>query len=300
MQGSLGLRAAPPPGRPSWSVAPGRTGATCDHGATMPTARRSPAAGAASLGAGALVALSLPPWGWWPLAFVGFAVLDRLLADRPWRSRLARGWLFGLAWLLPGMAWMWFLTAPGYVAASALYAAVPGRGLRRHPGRALAVARPARPPSRSPRPLRFRFPFEGVPLASLAIGQADGPLAPLARIGGVLLLTMVVVAGGVALSALSRRRFVPAAVLTGGLAVLVLLAAVAPRGHEVATARIAFVQGGGPQGTHAVDTDPRVVFERHLDATRTLEGPVDLVVWPENVIDVAGVLDEPRAHRGGR
>ena len=75
-----------------------------------------------------------------------------------------------------------------------------------------------------------------------------------------------------------------------------------PRGATTsARARITFVQGGGPQGTHAVDTDPRVVFERHLDATRTLEpGPIDLVVWPENVIDVHDVLDQRRARRGGR
>ena len=58
----------------------------------MPAGRRNPAAGAACLGAGALVALSLPPWGWWPLAFAGIALLDLLLAERPWRSRLARGW----------------------------------------------------------------------------------------------------------------------------------------------------------------------------------------------------------------
>ena len=67
---------------------------------------------------------------------------------------------------------------------------------------------------------------------------------------------------------------------------LVLLAAVAPGGTTGPSARVAIVQGGGPQGTHAVRHDPRVVFERHLAATRTLEGPVDLVVWPENVIDV--------------
>lgn len=256
----------------------------------MPTARRNPAAAAASLGAGVLVALSLPPWGWWPLAFLGFAVLDRLLADRPWRSRLARGWLFGLGWLVPGMAWMWFLTAPGYLAASAIYAFYLGTACAVTPaGRWRWLGLPAA--ITLAEALRFRFPFEGVPLASLAIGQADGPLAPLARVGGVLLLTMVTVALGMALSALTRRRWVPAAILAGTTAVLVLVAAVAPAAHPVGTARIAIVQGGGPQGTHAVDTDPRVVFERHLTATQTLEGPVDLVVWPENVIDVASFAE---------
>ena len=56
-------------------------------------------------------------------------------------------------------------------------------------------------------------------------------------------------------------------------------------GHTI---RVAVVQGGGPQGTHAIHTDPRKVVERHLAATSTIEpGSVDLVVWPENVIDVA-------------
>ena len=34
------------------------------------------------VGTGVLLAAALPPWGWWPLAFVGVALLDRLVADR--------------------------------------------------------------------------------------------------------------------------------------------------------------------------------------------------------------------------
>ena len=29
----------------------------------------------AALGSGVLVAFSLPPWGWWPLACIGVAIL---------------------------------------------------------------------------------------------------------------------------------------------------------------------------------------------------------------------------------
>ena len=47
---------------------------------------------AACLGTGALMALSLPPWGWWPLLIVGVVFLDRLLAGQPARSRFWRGW----------------------------------------------------------------------------------------------------------------------------------------------------------------------------------------------------------------
>src|SRR5689334_24116525 len=84
--------------------------------------RRDPAAAAAAFGGGGLVAFSLPPWGWWPLAFVGIAILDRVLAGRPRRSCFVRGWLFGMGWLPAGMAWMWFMTPAGWIGASVVYA----------------------------------------------------------------------------------------------------------------------------------------------------------------------------------
>jgi apolipoprotein N-acyltransferase len=46
------------------------------------------------------------------------------------------------------------------------------------------------------------------------------------------------------------------------------------------------VQGGGPRGLHAVDTDPEVVFRRQLQASASLEPPLDLVLWPEDVLHV--------------
>jgi apolipoprotein N-acyltransferase len=54
------------------------------------------------------------------------------------------------------------------------------------------------------------------------------------------------------------------------------------------------VQGGGPQGTRAIDTDERVVFERHLEASEAIETPVDLVLWPEDVVDVEGPVEAAR------
>jgi apolipoprotein N-acyltransferase len=249
--------------------------------------RRSLAAGAAALGAGALVAVSLPPWGWWPLAFVGIALLDRLVADRPAPSRFTRGWLFGLGWLGPGMGWMWFLTIPGYLAATALFAALLGLACAASPaGRGRRLALPAA--LTIAEAVRFSLPFGGVPLASLAISQVAGPLAVLARVGGPLLLTWATFSLGVALSAAAGRAWRPAVALVGGVAlVLAVAATAAPVGRDAGSLRVAVVQGGGEQGTRAISTDPRVVFERHLAATRTLDGPVDLVVWPENVVDVA-------------
>ena len=249
--------------------------------------RSSLAHAAISLGAGALVAASLPPWGWWPLAFVGIAVLDRLVADQPAGVRFRRGALFSVGWLAPGMGWMWYLSAPGYMAAVALYAGLHGAALAIIPaGRWRWLALPAA--LTVAEAIRFSFPFGGAPLASLAISQVAGPLAPLARIGGPLLLTWATLMVGVALSMLWERRDWRPAFAIAPVAVLLAVAVVAPDGTPTGrTIEVAFVQGGGPQGTRASNTRARDVVERHLAATRTLAPGPDLVVWPENVIDVA-------------
>jgi len=79
--------------------------------------------------------------------------------------------------------------------------------------------------------------------------------------------------------------------------VVIIAVTAAPTGTEAAqppTLRVAIVQGGGPQGTRAIHSDPRVVIQRHLDATRAIApGSVDLVVWPENVIDVTTFEGSP-------
>lgn len=261
--------------------------------------------------AGLLVAASLPPWGWWPLAVVGIAVFETTLggataSDTPSRrTRFLRGWLFGLGWLLPGMAWMWFLTAPGYLVATALFAAFHGVAAAVSPtGPWRVIGRPAA--HTLAEALRMVVPFGGVPLATLGISQVAGPLASLGRVGGVLLITWATFQIGFALTgpapaapvrsradrSLTARHGVCA---LAAVVVLLVLSAVAPSGHDTGDSiSVAAVQGGGPQGTSAIDTPDQVVIDRHLEATRTIPddagrtGDVDLVVWPENVIDVDG------------
>ena len=263
-----------------------------------------------AIAGGVCVALSLPPWGIWPLAFVGIGIFEMSLGEKvAGRSRAARGWLFAAAWMVPGLAWMWSLTIPGYFAAVAIFAgfhAVAAAAAPQGPWRVLG-----RPAAHTvAEALRLVFPFGGVPLATLPIGQAGGPLAGVVRVGGVCLLTWVVFQIGFALAGPSP--FVPQLLrnrgrrsrgawhgvigLLAAIAVIVL-AAVAPSGTDVARPgqlRVAIVQGGGPQGTRAIHSDPRVVFERHLEATKQIvPGSADLVVWPENVIDVVKFESSP-------
>ena len=113
---------------------------------------RLPARLGTALGAvlgGLCLAASVPPWGWWPLAFVGVAIWDRLLADAPARSRFLRSWLLAIGWFAPSMLWMYDLTAPGYLVAVVLFAAYVGVAGVAVPGRAHVVVAGWRSPAPS-------------------------------------------------------------------------------------------------------------------------------------------------------
>lgn len=265
------------------------------------------------------MALSLPPWGFWPAAFVGIALFEMSLGARPsWRRRLGHGWLFGLTWMAMGMGWMWFLTAPGYLAAITVFAGFHALA---------AVAAPTGPWRMIGRPVahtlveavRLVWPFGGVPLATLGIGQAGGPFLGLAGVVGVIGLTWATFQIGTSLAGPTpiAPRLVAAASVAGtgrrptptravslrgpwhgtiGLAVvavLVLAAWIAPRGTDTGrTLTVATVQGGGEQGTSALDVPALLVTERHLTTTAGIDAGtrLDLVLWPENVITMR---DEP-------
>lgn len=251
-----------------------------------------------ALGAGALLALSLPPWGWWPLAFVGLVLLDRAVADTSAAVRFRRTWLAGVGLLGPSTSWMAAFTPPGYVIEVVAFSAILG----------LAVV--LVPSSRWRwlglpgawvlfEAIKGRWPFGGVPLSELAIGQVAGPLGPVARIGGVLLVGVVTVAAGMALSAAIQRAWRPALALLAVVLVAIGAAAVAPTGESTGdVVTIAYIQGGGEQGTVDAETDDREVFLAHHDATLELEpGEADLIVWPENVVNIDGPIEEAREGR---
>lgn len=187
------------------------------------------------------------------------------------------------------MLWMFDLTAPGYVAASIIYATYFGIAASLTPPRAagrrivlpgaVLVAEMA----------RWYWPFGGVPLANIALGQVQSPLAGAARIGGPLLIIALVVALGQALSAVARpdherSATYPAAIV--GTTVLVLLGAwLHPRASDVSELDVAVVQGGGPTRTRASADQEPIVLARHIEATAAADLDVDLILWPENVVN---------------
>lgn len=255
------------------------------------------------IAAGLLIAGSLPPWGFWPLAFVGLFVVDRLLAGASWTGRLGRGFTVGVALFAPTVLWISQLTGPGYVLSVLIFALItglffilvpPGAGRRPALVGAWMLAEG----------LRMAWPFGGVPLSLLAVGQVAGPLAGIARVGGVLGIGLATVAVAVGLSAAldrslpTAKRAVTGGVAIGSALVLLVVSVLAPHGHETGKALdIAFVQGGGAQGTRAINTNRRKVFLRHYDASARVPKGLDLVLWPEDVVDTDGLVQRSREGR---
>ncbi|MGH9266506.1 MAG: apolipoprotein N-acyltransferase, partial [Acidimicrobiales bacterium] len=72
----------------------------------------------------------------------------------------------------------------------------------------------------------------------------------------------------------------------------------APDGSVDGRLAVAAVQGGGPRGVRAVARHPGPVFDRHVDAMTDVRLPVDLVLWPEDVVDVERpVAETPEGRR---
>ena len=228
----------------------------------------------------------MPPWGWWPFAFIGLAWYSHLAFKRRDEYAFQTAFFFSLGWFLPSLAWMWFLSIPGYFLSCLIFASLHGAAAlfarwlatgRSSHAQALVVCHGAI------ETLRLSWPFGGVPIATLAIGQSQSPMAGLAPLGGVILISVATM-----WLAFTQRKFRAALIIVVLLGVAQFANNVSPTGESL---RIAFVQGGGEQGTHAIDTNPRDVFNRHLAATQRLQPDPerDIVVWPENVINVTSM-----------
>lgn len=233
---------------------------------------------------GFLIAFSLPPWGWWPLGLIGFALFALASESTSRLERFSAGWAAGFVWLAMGELWMFDLTPPGYVmvfvvfgAGYGVVAVLAGAGDRR------LILLPAGFVLYEW--FRWSFPFGGVPLATVPMTQVDSPLNTVLPLGGALLLTAVTVATGLTLQLLVRRRWDVAGAVFGPVVVLVLLASIAPTSTVVGEVDVAVVQGGGPQRTRADTCENQRVFDRHRDATASIDRPVDLIIWPENVVN---------------
>ncbi len=269
---------------------------------------------APSLGAGILLALSLPPWGWWPLGLVGAALLYWRLAGLPLPAGLWSGWLAGLGCYGLGLMWArafnWY-GALALVLIEALFLAAQAALTPSRWGRAPAFVGAGVLAEWA----RMSWPFGGLPLGGVFLGQAHGPLLQMARLGGPLLLTAAVWLGGVGLATMvvagrQRRAGWPSGSATRGVALVAVVAALVlggslapdggtPRRHLT----VALVQGGGRRGVSMEEVAPSTVYGAQVSATlallRTHRTP-RLVLWPEDVLALPGPLRGSRCQHARR
>ena len=256
----------------------------------------------AALG-GLILALSLPPWpgstGTWWLGVIGAALVFAAVDGRRLRARMGAGMAAGLGLYLPGLWWMRDFSLPGFLATVVLESAILAGATALVPTGVRSRAGPRLRLAAFPAALvlaeaaRGVWPFGGLPLAGIELGQVAGPLAPAARLGGRLLVVgLVALAGAAAATAVRRRRpaLVPALAAVAVVLVTAVAGAVAPSGRYNGTLDVAAVQGGGQRGFRAVDSDPTLVFDAHLDASARVGVGADVVLWPEDVVDVDGVF----------
>jgi apolipoprotein N-acyltransferase len=268
---------------------------------------------AGAFAAGIAVWTSFPPLNWWPLAIVGVAGLTRCAWGSGRRVAAAAGWLFGLGLFLPMLSFLrglgvdaWLVLAVGEAVWFALLA-LAIRTAVRGPAWPLVVACLwiAEEWARS------RVPFGGFPWGRLAFGQADGPLLPLAALGGAVLVTFAVAVAAAVLAWLLSRvpNRPPTAGLglaTGVLALVVVgvLAAPVPTAGTAdggpSHAVVAVVQGNVPRLGLDEFAQRRAVTANHAAQTHELAKRVaagelprpDFVVWPENASDADPFTDE--------
>lgn len=241
-----------------------------------------------SILAGALLAFATPPWGWWPLAFIGIALLDVVVHQATTKQRATFLWVGTSVWFFIANLWLWDFSPPGYIFAGLLIGAF------------FAVAGALCPPNAWRYILfpglfvlvelvRWNFPFGGLPISNLSLTQAMSPIGQLAKFGGPTLVVIIVAFVGQSLGRSIRKRKVGPILLTTLLLLPLLgLAALYEPGRQTSEIEVALVQGGGQQRTRAGSEPTSVVLQRHLDVTNQIVGNPDLILWPENVVNPNG------------
>ncbi len=245
----------------------------------------------------------MPPWGWWPLAVLGICawayLLNNSINNSDWKIRFLISFTAGMGCFLPSLIWIVDLTLPGYIVAPIILSV--GYGVC-----GIAALPPARgvfaeskfwtflswlifPASLTLlESIRWRFPFGGAPLSTLPMAFVDSFFSHTVRFLGQPFLVFLVALLATGLAALALFKYKVGLAMVAAVILAAVFLGFAPSPKPTGEVlNVAIVQGGGPQRVRSKDSNPREVFERHLLASQKISKPVDLVVWPENVIDVS-------------
>ena len=129
--------------------------------------------------------------------------------------------------------------------------------------------------------VRAIFPFGGFSWMRIAFSQADAPYASVISLGGALLLSAWVLALATMLAKFKVKLLLPILIL--------LLLPLSVNNSYSSNDRVTFIgiQGNTPSVGLTFNDRAEAVFNLHLSQTMELLGSeADVVIWPENAIDV--------------
>lgn len=270
--------------------------------------------------AGIALCLSFPPFGWWYMAFIAFALLSWALTRETTTvaGGFGYGFIFGLAFYLPLLPWISGFVGPipwiALCVLQALFPAVFGAmavAVRRLPGWPLWFAGLWAVQEW----LKSTVPFGGFPWGVVAYSQTDGPMLSIVQVGGAPLLSFAVVLIGFSLAAITleivkwwrtgaTRTAGPPAVVVPGACITVVLLLTALTWPQVRHSgvgaddeqpiTVAAVQGNVPRLGLEFNAQRRAVLDNHVRETMRLAEDVRagrapqpmFVVWPENSSDI--------------
>ncbi|HEY2579507.1 MAG TPA: apolipoprotein N-acyltransferase [Streptosporangiaceae bacterium] len=246
------------------------------------------------LAGGLVLTAAFPPYGIWPLAAAGPAVLAVALREQSLRGSFAVGAVFGLAFFFPLLSWVvnlaWYAWVALAVSEALIFAvvAVGQRLLLRFRAWPVAVAGWWV----AIEAFRDRWPWGGFPWGRLAMSQADAPAARWVSVGGPPLLTFLIALTGAALAwLLIERRLIQLAGFACAAGLTLAGAALPVHMSARVSATVAAVQGDVPHARNLPQlfNDTQITLN-HAEATQQLAARVEsgrapapqLVIWPEN------------------
>jgi apolipoprotein N-acyltransferase len=129
--------------------------------------------------------------------------------------------------------------------------------------------------------VRARFPFGGFSWTKIAFSQVDSPFSHLVYFFGPIGLSLITLI--VALYILQPRVIVFVVIAVIALGSLAWSLPIESGG----TIRVRAIQGGVPERGLEFNARAQAVLDNHIDVTlKELDGSEDLIVWPENSIDI--------------
>lgn len=279
--------------------ASGRPVFTAARSATLPLWLAVITAGVGGL----LNSYAFPARGWWPLAFVGTALIFWVLKNRRVGASLLLGFVAGFAFFGNHILWItvylgavpWLALAGlesvffalGMVLVAFAWRVVPALwpGLA---GRLIGVPAVLAGLWTLREATTSVWPYGGFSWGRLAFSQSDSPFAHLVAWLGISGLSFVMAwLSGILLQCILETRVsIPVrGIVASGALVLVIVVPAFPVVTS-GTIRVAAVQGNSDSGLFATVQQGQILDD-HLQATRPIiNKKVDVVVWPENASDL--------------